>query len=71
MSIEWLNVTSTNIAMIGYDPDTQELRVHFNDGAEYAYEDVSAATFQKFRESDSKGKYFHQHIKGKFTFQKM
>ncbi len=71
MSLEWFNVESTNIAMIGHDPDAQELRVHFNNGGEYAYEDVPDAIFQEFRESDSKGKYFHEHIKDSYTSRKV
>lgn len=71
MSFEWFNVESANIAMIGHDPENQELRVHFNDGSEYAYEDVPADVFKEFRESDSKGKYFYKHIKGEYTFKKV
>jgi len=64
-------LNSTNINEIGFDPDTNTLRVQFKTGAEYEYEGVSQETFNQFRDAPSAGKFFHQRIKGLFPARKV
>lgn len=56
-----MSVQSSNIAAIGHDGKT--LEVEFTNGSVYQYEGVSAETFRKFSESESKGRFFAQNIR--------
>lgn len=69
--IKWSSVESSNIAMIGYDDETEELHVKFNSGAEYVYNDVPEEVFEEFLSADSKGQYLNEHIKGKYQYRKV
>ena len=68
MAVDWRTVTSSNIAEIGYDAGTQELRVRFNSGLEYVYLDVPGTVFSDFLDADSKGKFLNQNIKGQYEY---
>lgn len=69
--IDWVEVESSNIAAIGYDADEEDdLYVRFNSGAEYVYHDVPEDVYNSFMDSDSKGKYLNEHIKGVYQFEK-
>jgi len=67
----WLPVKSTNIEAIAYHPEANVLHVKFKDGAHYSYAGVPRATYHLFLKSDSKGSFFHEHIKGKFQHHKV
>ena len=61
-------VKSSNISHIGFENGT--LKVRFSSGSEYHYADVPAHLHNEFMSAESKGKYFAQHIKGKFEHKK-
>lgn len=59
---------SSNIAAFGYDPKAGELHVKFRqEGPTYIYAGVSAKLNDDMHAAESAGKFFHAHIKGKFT----
>lgn len=62
-----LKVKSSNINAIGYDGLRKVLVVQFLDGGIYKYENVSNYIYEDFMKIESKGRYFHQNIKGKFS----
>lgn len=62
------SVTSSNIAEVGHEGTT--LRIKFNIGSVYEYENVTAATFQALLTAESVGKYFAANIK-KLPFKKI
>lgn len=68
------SVDSSNLAAIGYDPETKVMRVEFlppkgyKTGSLYQYQNVEQATFDAFRDAESKGKFLAREIKGKFTY---
>jgi hypothetical protein len=64
-----INVDSSNISAIGYEDGT--LRVRFTDGSEYDYYGVLQNVFQDFLQSDSKGTFLHQNIKGRYQYAKL
>ncbi len=68
MVISYHAVESTNIAQIGYDTATQELRVRFNSGTEYIYQNVPGPVFADFLDADSKGKFLNLNIKGQYEY---
>ncbi|MEM7342648.1 MAG: KTSC domain-containing protein [Chloroflexota bacterium] len=64
-------VSSSNLRSVGYDAATQVLEIEFNSGGIYQYFSVPAAIHQSLMAASSKGSYFHQHIKGRYTFQRI
>ncbi len=61
-------VSSSNISAIGYDPDSEVLEVEFTNGALYSYSGVSLGEYEGFISADSKGKYLHANIKGRYPY---
>jgi hypothetical protein len=60
-------VTSSAISDIGYSPDIQTLFIRFPSGNVYSYPEVSNDLWAQFQAAESKGKFYGQAIKGKFT----
>ncbi|MDH7514679.1 MAG: KTSC domain-containing protein [Bacteroidota bacterium] len=60
-------VRSSNIRSVGYDPASRTLEVEFNSGGVYQYSGVPETVYQDFMRAASKGSYFHNHIKGRYS----
>lgn len=60
-------VQSSNIASIGYDLARQTLAVEFKSGDVFHYAGVADELALEFYNSESKGKFFHARIRGKFA----
>jgi hypothetical protein len=58
-----IQVSSSNVASIGYDSDNMILEVEFLSGGLYEYYNVPEFLFNDFINSPSKGQFFDQHIK--------
>lgn len=59
-SLEWHDVSSSNVRRIAYQVDFQRLYVEFHSGALYAYEGFEESRWEDFLASDSKGLFvFH------------
>jgi len=61
-NINWIEVESSNLDAVAYRGD-YGLLVRFKVGTVYRYPDVSPATFNDLLESNSKGRFFHAHIR--------
>ncbi len=62
--MEMIPVESTNIAAIGYDDETQVLRVQFKrGGSAYEYPNIQRERFDALRTAPSVGGYFSAFIK--------
>ena len=62
-------VDSTNIEAIGYDESSQELYVRFlESGDTYVYFGVEEWVFDEMMQSDSKGGYLNQEVKGSYDY---
>lgn len=57
---------SSNIAAIGYQPASRQLRVQFKSGGLYQYSGVPQRTHKAFDGAPSKGKYFARNIRGEY-----
>lgn len=64
--MERITVESRNIASIGYNPSSDSLECEFKSGGVYWYHDVPQEVYDALMAAESKGKYFGQHIKGKY-----
>lgn len=50
-----------------YDPAAQTLYLQFTTGNTYAYPEFSTDHFAAFDKAESKGRYYGEHIRGKFS----
>ncbi len=57
-----IEVESSMIHAVGYDPKTRELEVVFNSGNIYRYEDVPPEEYEHLMNSESKGQYMRANI---------
>lgn len=68
--MELVEVRSSNISAVGYDPDSRTLRVRFHGDAEWDYSSVPPETFKAMVEAESIGKHFRQNIKANYACNK-
>lgn len=71
MAMEWEAVSSSNVAEIGYDKDTNTLGVRFKNNSEYHYPNVPIAVFTEFQQADSKGRFMNDNIKYTYSYRKI
>ncbi|MFB2935488.1 KTSC domain-containing protein [Aerosakkonemataceae cyanobacterium BLCC-F154] len=64
--IPMLPVTSTMASAMGYDKQRKVLQIEFSSGSVYQYDDVEKETWERFLNSDSKGKFYNKEIKGHY-----
>jgi hypothetical protein len=64
-------VTSSDIASVGYDTGSQTLEIEFHATGLYRYFSVPPSVHAELLVTPSPGKYFLQHIKGKFAWEKV
>lgn len=60
------DVTSSNIAQIGYKPASDELLVRFKNGRAYLYQGVPISVHRDLMNAASHGNYFNSWIRGKY-----
>ncbi len=61
-------VISSNVASVGYEPQTMTLEVEFLDGGLYQYFDVPEAEYAGLISADSIGGYLNHNIKGHYRY---
>ncbi|WP_339810358.1 KTSC domain-containing protein [uncultured Imperialibacter sp.] len=71
MEIEKEYVSSSNIEAVGYDDDSETLRIWFLNGSIYDYSGVGLLEYQSLRDAASVGSYLHRNIKGQYSYQKV
>ena len=64
-------VSSSNVASVGYDPESSTLEIEFNNGAIYQYFDVNENIFNELLGASSVGGYLASSIKGKYRFSRV
>jgi hypothetical protein len=57
-------VSSSAIRAVGYDGST--LRVQFTTGRTYDHPHVPASVYHEFMNASSMGRYYNQHIRGRY-----
>jgi hypothetical protein len=61
-------VISSNVASVGYDPNTMTLEVEFTNGSVYQYFDVPELEYQSLMTAESLGKYLNHNIKSNYRY---
>lgn len=69
--MEMISISSTNIAAVGYDENSQTLQVEFNNGTRYQYFDVPEQVFMNLKDAGSPGGYFASNIKGVYRYSRV
>jgi hypothetical protein len=64
-------VKSSQIKAIGYDTETNELYVDFNNGTTYKYLNVELEVFETMCKAESVGKYLGSFIKNVYEYIKL
>jgi hypothetical protein len=60
-------VSSSNIASIGYDPNSETLEIEFNTGKVYQYYNVPQFMHERLMEAPSHGVFFAAEIKNAYA----
>lgn len=71
VDIEKYYVSSSNVEAIGYNPDSQILRVWYLNGSIYDYLNVPQIEFDGLQSAPSVGSYLSRSIKGSYSYQKV
>ena len=66
-----VQVSSTSLASVGYDPTKQVLEVEFNTGAVYQYAGVPVEVYEELMAASSHGTYFAHNIKGGYEYRRI
>ncbi|WP_461603818.1 KTSC domain-containing protein [Aeromonas salmonicida] len=65
---EWINVRSTAIRRVGYDSESMQMYIDFEDSNPiYTYSRVPEHVFRTFVSARSVGQYYHQYIKDNYN----
>jgi hypothetical protein len=64
-------VSSSNIASIGYDFDTEILEIEFLNGAVYEYRNVPSTVYNELMNASSHGSFFNREIRMQFPYEKI
>lgn len=65
------NVSSSNIAIVGYDLAKSLLEITFNDGSVYEYYSVPEGVYSGLMSAASHGRYFHANIRDSYQYAKV
>ena len=72
LTMEFVEVASSQIRKIGYSEKDRVLAVEFkNNRALYYYKDVSKVIYEKLINAKSVGKYFEIFIRDEYEYEKM
>lgn len=64
-------VKSSHVKAVGYDAEREVLAVTFKDGHVWHYANITYPFAESFFNSESKGRFYAQQIRGKFPAEKM
>lgn len=64
-------VSSSSIRSVGYDEGERTLEIEFHSGGIYEYDDVSEEAYRELLQADSRGRYFHDHVRGQHDYRRL
>jgi len=71
LNLDWQPLESKLLAAAAYLPSRRLLYLRFNSGDVYRYFTFPAEQYQEFLEADSQGRYFLNHIRNFFPYQRL
>lgn len=71
MSMDRQPVSSSNLASIGYDYDTEILEIEFLNGSVYEYKNVMSVIYEELMNAASHGSYFNREIRMTYPYEKI
>jgi hypothetical protein len=69
--LDRIELDSTILAWVRYQPDQHLLQVGLRTGRHYNYFNVPASTYRQLLAAESKGRYYNLHIRNDFPFQRI
>jgi len=69
--VDRLPVDSSNLAAVGYDPETRTLEIEFRNGRVYRYFDVPSDVYEELMAADTLGGYFNRNIRNRYPFEQI
>ena len=69
--MNYVAVSSSNIAAIAYDDEGRTLGVRFTHGGEYWYHGVPGCVYQGLAGAESKGRYFGEFVANAYACAKV
>lgn len=67
-NIQFISVNSSNVKEVGHDGTN--LYVRYNSGT-YVYENVDKSVYESLLNSESKGKFMNENIKGRYNYSRI
>lgn len=64
-------VASSNIASIGYDPDSETLEIEFSNGSIYQYFNVPFSLNEQLMVAPSKGQFLNVYIRNAYPYSRV
>lgn len=64
-------VTSSNVASVGFDPESGTLEVEFHNGSIYQYFDVPETVYDGLVNADSVGGFLAAEVKGTYRYSRV
>lgn len=64
-------VSSSNLRSVGYDEEAGTLEIEFHSGGVYEYYGVPEERFRELLQADSRGRYFHDHIRTEYEYRQI
>lgn len=64
-------VSSSNIAAVGYDAESQSVYVQFLNGSTYTYKGVPEHEFENLRTASSIGSYLNRNYKNVYPYERV
>ncbi len=69
--LELVRVSSSNLHSVGYDAESQTLRIKFHSGETYDYYNVPDTRYSGLMNASSKGSYHATYIKERYRYRKV
>jgi len=66
-----VNLQSTSLNAATFQEQSAFLELEFRNGAIYRYSDVPAQVYRELLRAESKGRYFNQHVRNRFSYTKI
>lgn len=60
---KWVEVKSSNIEQLKYDPEQRQLQVKFYHGGTYSYHPITEEGYKELLKAESVGEHFAKHIR--------